>query len=198
MVSGSFDQTARLWSVQDGECLKVLHTPSGICSLCFSPVPVASPEGFDQTLVTGHHDGIVRLWNIYSGKCLKVLQGHTGYVWSVNYAPSTGFTNDLDGQILASSSFDASIRLWNVQSGQCLKVLQSHIGAVYSSSFSPNGQTIASGSQDETMKLWDVATGECLKTLRADRLYENMNIRDAQGLTAAQQATLLALGAVEN
>jgi len=54
-----------------------------------------------------------------------------------------------------------------------------------------------SGSHDETIKLWDVRTGECLKTLRADRLYEGMNIRGAQGLTAAQQATLKALGAVE-
>jgi len=54
-----------------------------------------------------------------------------------------------------------------------------------------------SGSHDETIKLWDVRTGECLKTLRSDRLYEGMNIRGAQGLTAAQQATLKALGAVE-
>jgi WD40 repeat protein len=135
-----------------------------------------------------------------------VLHGHIGYVWSVNYAPSAGSANSpvreaspkgFD-QTLASSSFDASIHLWNVQSGQCLKVLQGHTGAVYSSNFSPDAQTIASGSQDETIKLWDLATGECLKTLRAERLYENMNIRGVQGLTAAQQATLLALGAVEH
>lgn len=37
-----------------------------------------------------------------------------------------------------------------------------------------------------------------LKTLLTNRLYEGMNIRGAQGLTASQQATLLALGAVEN
>ena len=52
-------------------------------------------------------------------------------------------------------------------------------------------------AQDETIKLWDVQTGECLKTLRAERLYEGMNISGARGLTAAQQATLQALGAVE-
>jgi WD40 repeat protein len=117
------------------------------------------------------------------------LQGHRGWVCSTSFSP--------DGQTLASSSWDASIRLWHLQSGECLKVLQGHTGAVYSISFSPDGLLLASGSHDETIKLWDVRTGECLKTFRADRLYEGMNIRGAQGLTAAQQATLIALGAVE-
>ncbi|MBD1914079.1 MULTISPECIES: NB-ARC domain-containing protein [unclassified Leptolyngbya] len=189
LVSGSFDQTVRLWNVHDGECIQVLSTPSGICSVCFNHD--------NQILVTGHHDGAIRLWNLRSGECLKVLQGHTGYVWSVTYAPNHCSTDAPGNQILASSSFDASIRLWNVQSGECLKILHGHTGAVYSNSFSPDGQIFASGSQDETIKFWDVRTGECLKTLRGERIYENMNIRGVQGLTAAQQATLLALGAVE-
>ncbi len=47
------------------------------------------------------------------------------------------------------------------------------------------------------MRLWDVDTGECTKVLRSDRLYEGMNIAGVTGLTAAQRAALLALGAVE-
>jgi WD40 repeat protein len=57
---------------------------------------------------------------------------------------------------------------------------------------------LASGSKDETIKLWDVSTGECLKTLRSNRPYEGMNITGVTGLTSAQKATLLALGAVED
>ncbi|MBD2066410.1 hypothetical protein H6F93_02520 [Leptolyngbya sp. FACHB-671] len=181
LVSGGSDRTVRLWNVQNGQCRKVLQTPSGVWSARFS--------SNDQTLVTGHFDAAIRLWNSHSGECLKTFQGHTGWVCSVNFSP--------DGQTLASSSWDASIRLWNLQSGECLKVLQGHTGAVYSISFSPNGQVIASGSHDETIKLWDVKTGHCIRTLRADRLYEGMNIWGVHGLTAAQQATLRALGAVE-
>ncbi|HEY9672485.1 MAG TPA: NB-ARC domain-containing protein [Waterburya sp.] len=182
LVSGSDDRTLRLWNAQDGQCFKVLHAPRGFCSVRFSPD--------DRTLASGHFDGTVRIWDIHSGQCLQVLQGHRGCAWSVNFSP--------DGQTLASGGFDASIRLWQVQNGQCFNVLQGHTEAVFAIRFSPDGQTLASGSHDETIKLWDVRTGECLKTLRADRLYEGMNIRGAQGLTAAQQAALLALGAVEN
>ncbi|MBD3884902.1 hypothetical protein IFO70_24510 [Phormidium tenue FACHB-886] len=181
LVSGGSDRTVRLWNVQDGHCRQVLQTPSGIWSVRFS--------ANDQTLATGHFDASVRLWDSHSGECLKTLQGHIGWVCSVNFSP--------DGQTLASSSWDASIRLWNLQSGECLKVLQGHTGAVYSISFSPDGQVLASGSHDETIKLWDVRTGHCIRTLRADRLYEGMNIWGVRGLTAAQQATLRALGAVE-
>ncbi|WZF20352.1 NB-ARC domain-containing protein [Nostoc sp. UHCC 0302] len=182
LLSGGSDRTVRLWQVQDGECLKVINTPSGIWSACFS--------ANDQTFVTGHFDAVVRLWDSRSGQCLKELQGHTGWVCSTSFSPK--------GQMLASSGWDASIRLWHLQSGECLKVLQGHTGAVYSISFSPDGLMLASGSHDETIRLWDVRTGECLKTFRADRLYEGMNIRGAQGLTAAQQATLRALGAIES
>lgn len=181
LVSGSDDRTLRLWHVQDGQCFKVIHTPRGICSVCFSPD--------DRTLASGHFDGTVRIWDIHSSQCLEMLHSHAGCAWSVDFSPN--------GQMMASGGFDALIRLWDVQNGQCLQVLQGHTEAVFAISFSPDGQILASGSHDETIKLWHVATGRCIKTLRADRLYEGMNIRSAQGLTAAQQATLLALGAIE-
>ncbi|NEQ27420.1 MAG: hypothetical protein F6K28_52135, partial [Microcoleus sp. SIO2G3] len=69
---------------------------------------------------------------------------------------------------------------------------------VFSVAFSPQGTMLASGSKDETIKLWDVGTGECRKTLRSLRPYEEMNITGVTGLTPAQKATLLALGAVED
>ncbi|MFL9449709.1 MULTISPECIES: WD40 repeat domain-containing protein [Nostocales] len=78
-----------------------------------------------------------------------------------------------------------------------LKILQGHTNEVWSVAWSPDGCTLLSGSTDETMRLWDVDTGECTKVLRSDRLYEGMNIAGVTGLTAAQRAALLALGAVE-
>ncbi len=190
LASGSNDDSVRLWDVRSGICLKTLqgHT-AWIMSVAFSP------DG--QTLATSSSDFSVRLWNVQDGTCLTTLHDHTSEVGSVAFSPN--------GCILASSSLDQTIRLWNVRDGTCQKVLQGHTSEVYSVQFSPvdvslpsgTGPILVSGSQDETIKLWNPTTGECLKTLRADRLYEGMNIRGAQGLTAAQQATLKALGAVE-
>jgi WD40 repeat protein len=102
-----------------------------------------------------------------------------------------------DGQTLASASDDETVQLWDVRTRKNRGTLQGHLKGVWSVVFSKNGQTLASGSGDETIKFWSVETGECLRTLLADRPYEGMNIRGAIGLTAAQKATLKALGAVE-
>jgi hypothetical protein len=45
--------------------------------------------------------------------------------------------------------------------------------------------------------IWDLWSGEHLRTLRRDRPYERLNITGIRGLTEAQKASLLALGAIE-
>ena len=54
---------------------------------------------------------------------------------------------------------------------------------------------LASGSGDETVRLWDVESGECLAILQSLRPYERMEIARATGLTSAQRAALITLGA---
>ena len=47
------------------------------------------------------------------------------------------------------------------------------------------------------VRLWETRSGACLRTLRSDRHYERLDITGLTGITEAQHAALLALGAIE-
>lgn len=49
-----------------------------------------------------------------------------------------------------------------------------------------------------TSPKWNVQSGECLAILRVPRPYEGVNITEVTGLTEAQKASLIALGAIES
>ncbi len=182
LVSGSDDRTVKLWEVDTGICLYTFQGHQDwVLSIAFSPCGSRIATSSGET---------IKLWDVRTGECLLTLTGHTHRVRSVVFSPK--------GETLASASDDETVKLWDVKTGKSIRTLPGHYKVVWSVVFSPDGQILASGSGDERIKFWSVATGDCLRTLSIDRPYEGMNIRGAIGLTAAQRATLKALGAVES
>jgi WD40 repeat protein len=127
IVSGSDDNTLRLWDAVSGTHLNTLNGHSSwVWSVAFSP---------DGTqIVSGSGDKTLRLWDAVSGTHLNTLNGHSSSVRSVTFSP--------DGTLIVSGSEDKTLRLWDAVSGTHLNTLCGHSNAVRSVAFSPDGTQI--------------------------------------------------------
>lgn len=178
LASGSADTTIKIWNVETGECHLNLSNQNKVMSVTFHP------NG--QLLASG--DGkLIKLWDLGTGELIQTFAGHDGTVLSLVF--------DSDGNTIVSSSIDSTIKIWSIDTGRCIQVLSGHETSVRAIDLTPDSRTLVSSSTDGTIRLWDLETGQTRKLLRPERPYEEMNIADVQGLTAAQKETLIALGA---
>ncbi|KAG9126931.1 hypothetical protein FRC07_001352 [Ceratobasidium sp. 392] len=146
LVSGSDDQTFRIWGTHTGYSVGRPfrgHTAS-VLSVAFSPDC--------QFIVSGSFDMTICIWNTRTGRPIgQPLTGHTARVLSLAYSP--------DGASIASGSGDRTIHIWDVRSGwPKSQALVGHTASVISVAYSPTGAHIVSGSEDGTVRVWDVHT----------------------------------------
>lgn len=150
IVTGSDDQTAKVWDVESGQERLTLkgHTAAVRAVAC-------SPD--NQRIATGSWDQTVRIWDSASGVELRVLKGHQAAVRAVAFSP--------DGRRLATGSWDNTARIWDVETGEEIVRMIGHKHWIVSVAFSRDGKRIATGSQDWTAKVWDAATGQEVRSI---------------------------------
>jgi WD40 repeat protein len=147
ILTGSTDETARLWDAVTGQTLFTLTGHSGwVNSVAFSP------DG--KLVATGSDDKTVRLWDATNGQLLTTLSGFTDGVGSVAFSP--------DSKTVLTGSNDKTARLWDTTSGKQLQSLP-HSYEVQTVAFAPNGKTFFTSDLD-TVKIWDASTFKLLKT----------------------------------
>jgi WD40 repeat protein len=139
------DGNARIWDVESGEPIKVLHGDFNDAAF--------SPNG--RLVATAGEDGTVRLWDVDSERQLRVLDGHRGRVNSVTFSP--------DGSRLASASNDRTVRIWQTDSGKEIAIFAEYKAPVRSVTFSPNGAWLATGGEDRSIYVLDAKTAKSVQ-----------------------------------
>ncbi|KAK6015621.1 WD domain, G-beta repeat protein [Ostertagia ostertagi] len=166
LVTGSDDNTLRVWSIEQGKLLFTLvgHT-GGVWT------SQLSTDG--KYIISGSTDRTVKVWSAKDGSLIHTLHGHTSTVRCMS----------LCRNILVSGSRDTTLRAWNVDTGVCEQYLAGHVAAVRCVQFDLDDGRIVSGAYDFTIKLdaqrnivvsgsldttirvWDISKGACISVL---------------------------------
>jgi WD40 repeat protein/serine/threonine protein kinase len=149
IVTGSSDQTAKVWDAVRGTELLTLKGHTGnVVSVAFSP------DG--RRIFTGGADQKARIWEATTGQEILTLNGQTNLAKSVAFSP--------DGQRIVTGGSDGMARVWEAASGKQVFTLHAHNAPIESVAFSPDGRRLVTGG-DDLAKIWDTGTGQELLTL---------------------------------
>merc|ERR1740130_1433552 len=111
VVSGSDDETVRVWEAATGkEVQKLEGHSSDVTSVAFSPD--------SKLVVSGSDDKTVRVWEAATGKEVQKLKGHSESVTSVAFSP--------DSKLVVSGSRDKTVRVWETATGKKVQKLEGH------------------------------------------------------------------------
>ena len=150
IVTGSWDNAARVWDAKTGVSIMKLEGHQGAVNSA-----VYSPDG--TLILTSSDDRTARLWDAATGTPVRELTGHVDRVRSAVFSA--------DGNQILTASDDKSARLWTTKAANEVGRFDGHKFAVLSAVFSADGKKILTGSEDNTAKVWDLETRKSLLSL---------------------------------
>ncbi|KAI0683709.1 phospholipase A-2-activating protein [Cytidiella melzeri] len=146
IISGSWDQTARVWHQFQFAYELVGHAQSVWAVVALDHAQFLT----GKSLYRSSADNSIKLWHQH--KNVHTYTGHTQAVRGLALLPDLGF---------ASCSNDSEVRVWTL-GGDLIYSLAGHTSFVYSITVLSNGD-IASSGEDRTLRIW--RDGECSQTI---------------------------------
>jgi WD40 repeat protein len=181
VLTGSEDQTARLWPADGGgEAIVFREDRPGIVKSLLSPdgthvatwtthgqvihIWPSSGKG-EPTILQGHTAGLTAAaFSPDSRKILTMSLDYTARIWSIDESatpitlkhggPVSGGAFSPDGTRVVTGAGDRLARIWSVDGTGSEIVLRGHTDSVLSASFSPDGKVVLTSSDDGTARLW--------------------------------------------
>jgi len=151
-VSGSADETVKVWDLETGVEVRTLtgHT--------WTVTAVAVTED-GRRAVTGSYDRTLRVWDLETGAEVHTLQGQVAGMTAIKVAVTA------DGRRAVSSSDDGTVKVWNLATGTEERTLAGHTDRVAAVAVTADGRIAVTGSHDTTVKVWNLETGAEVRTL---------------------------------
>ncbi|GAP86692.1 putative ubiquitin homeostasis protein lub1 [Rosellinia necatrix] len=153
IVSGSWDGTARVWSVGKWETEVVLE---GHEAAVWAVLPLG-----ENLVITGSADKNIRVFDLRKAVAGQVQPRSTIYTSQVLRALCEVPKGHPSAADIAGACNDGVIRLWKL-SGQLVGELRGHENYIYSLALLPSGEIVSSG-EDRTVRIWRGT--ECIQTI---------------------------------
>ena len=149
LASGSYDNTIRIWNVDNLKTEKIINENGKVFSLL---------EFEKNKLLAGTSDNLINLWDLNSPRD-KRLFSFSGHKLWINCLVK------INKNYFASASNDSKINIWDYYKRKFIKNLKGHEDCILSLILLKNNY-LCSGSADFTIKIWDWENENCVKTLK--------------------------------
>jgi cytochrome c len=159
-ISGSFDTSAVLWSLEKGSAERVLRLHEGAVNAV-----AALPDG---RWITAGEEGRIAVWKTDGSMPDTVFEAHRGPVVALAVSP--------DGRMLASASWDGTARLTPLAGGEG-RSLVGHQGNVNGVGFFSDG-TVVTGGYDAALRFWSPSGTPSVSVTVASPIYALTISRD--------------------
>lgn len=167
LLTGSYDQAARIWDVESGESRELLGHDGWVWSARFSPD--------ENQVLTASQDGSAILWETATGRPSPPFLGHQSPILVAAFAPSGDriATGDQEGRVLLwrpeelrERNLRTLVETRSEFGGGRFETLEGHRDAVRSIAFSGDGDRLLTTGNDNEVLLWDLGSAEPIKRLR--------------------------------
>jgi WD40 repeat protein len=144
ILTGSEDNTVKLWKPSNGECM---HTLSGHTNR----VTRIKVTWDGQHALSSSVDRTVRVWDLSKPICLATLGPHPDVVSDLAISS--------DGSTALAACQNGQIIVWDAPNGRDIAKLEGHRGSVAAVAVDAAGERAFSGGADQLLRQWEL-TGQ--------------------------------------
>ncbi|KAH9121340.1 hypothetical protein LEN26_010730 [Aphanomyces euteiches] len=149
LISGSYDKTVKLWSLQSGQCVGTLRAHTGW---------VSSLDACGSRIASGSWDSTVHIWNADNGDLVTTLNDEPANpIYCLKWEQTCN--------VIATGCRRRGIQVWDAIQGRCIQTFLGHSRGNQVNGLQAKGNLLVSGGSDSTVKVWDRRDSTCASTL---------------------------------